>query len=130
MRLHAARGQTLPDLRAYNQPALQETLANQFGSVLNSCRVVLATAGMVATRRRLMLGGPRVRHTLGNLLQFVLYRTRCTACFLTQQICMNLPLAMVVRGLFTGGSLCWYPPSSPAFCAGVGRSTHPHSQHR
>ena len=47
------------------------------------------------------------------MLQFVLYRTRCTACVLTQQFRMDVPLATVVRGLFTGGSLGWYPASAP-----------------
>ena len=48
------------------------------------------------------------------MLQFVLYRTRGTACVLTQHFRMDAPLAAVVRGLFTGGSLGRYPPSSPA----------------
>ena len=64
MRLRAARGQTPPDVRAYNQPSVQETLANhrecngKFACALNSCRVLFATADMVAARRRLLLGGP------------------------------------------------------------------------
>ena len=63
--------------------------------------------------------GPRMQHgdsqrfATSNVLQFVLYHTRCTACVLTQQFRMDLPLATVVRGLFTGGSLGRYPPSSP-----------------
>ena len=58
MRLPAARGYTFPDLRGYNHPAVQDTLANhpecngKFAFALNSYRVVFATAGMVATRRR------------------------------------------------------------------------------
>ena len=43
----------------------------------------------------------------------VLYRTRCAACVLTQQFRMDVPLATVVRELFTGGSLGWYPASAP-----------------
>ena len=64
MRLRAARGRTPPDLQPYNQPAVQETLANHpecngtFACALNSCRVLFATAGMVATRRKLLLAGP------------------------------------------------------------------------
>ena len=54
------------------------------------------------------------RFATSSVLQFVLYRTRCTACVLTQRFCMDLPLAMVVRGLLSGGSLGWYPPSSLA----------------
>ena len=72
MRPHAARGQTPTDLRAYNQQAVQETLANRpvcngkFACALNSCRVVFATTSMVATRRRLLLGGPPETHKLGS----------------------------------------------------------------
>ena len=58
--------------------------------------------------------GDSQRFATSSVLQFVLYRTRCTACVLTQQFRMDLPLAMVVRGLFTGGFLGWYPASSPA----------------
>ena len=49
---------------------------------------------------------------------------RCTACVLTQQFRVDLTLATVVRGLFTAGSLGWYPPSSPALHLPV------YSQHR
>ena len=64
--------------------------------------------------------GPRMqygdsqRFATSSVLQFVLYCTRCTVCVLTQQFRMDLPLATVVRGVFTGGSLGWYPASSPA----------------
>ena len=64
--------------------------------------------------------GPLMQHhnsmcfATSSVLQLVLSRTRCTACVLTQQFCMDLPLAMVVRGPFTGGALGSYPPSSPA----------------
>ena len=47
--------------------------------------------------------GDSQRFATSSVLQFVLYRTRCTACVLTQQFRMDLPLATVVRGLFTGG---------------------------
>ena len=213
MRLQAARGRTPPDLQPYNQPAVQETLANHpecngtFACALLSCRVLFATAGMVATRRNLLLAAPpgdpqtqfaftfvdeSSRHSIpvgldlaafgaqcmfcgdagelrpysaiillawkegekrGNVtakqiaspqsghfanlnvqldegpgmqygdlqrfatssvLQFVVYRTRCAACVVTQQFRMDLPLATVVRGLFTVGSLGCYPSSSPA----------------
>ena len=58
--------------------------------------------------------GDSQRFATSSVLQFVMYCTRCTACVLTQQFRMDLPLATVVRGLFTGGSLGWYPLSSPA----------------
>ena len=63
MRLRVARGRTPPNLQAYNPPAVQETLANPecngtFACALNNCRVVFATAGMVATRRKLLLASP------------------------------------------------------------------------
>ena len=58
--------------------------------------------------------GDSQRFATSSVLQFVLYCTRCTACVLTQQFRMDLPLATSVRGLFTGGSLGWYPASSPA----------------
>ena len=58
--------------------------------------------------------GDSRRFATSSVLQFIPYRTRCTACVLTQQFRMDLPLATVVRGLFTGGSLGWYPSSSPA----------------
>ena len=58
--------------------------------------------------------GDSQRFATSSVLQFVLYRTRCTACVLTQQFRVDLPLATVVCGLFTGGSLGWYPASSPA----------------
>ena len=51
-------------LRDYNQLIVQETLANYrdyngtFACALNSCRVISATAGMVARRRKWLLGGP------------------------------------------------------------------------
>ena len=71
MRLRAASGQTPPDLQAYNQAAVQQTLAShpwcngKFACALNSCRVLFATAGMVATRQRLLLwwgpGDPETR---------------------------------------------------------------------
>ena len=63
MRLRVASGRTTPDLQAFNQPAVQETLANHpecngtFACALNSCQVLFATAGMVATRWKLLLGG-------------------------------------------------------------------------
>ena len=71
MRLPASRGQTSLDWRAYNQRAVLETLAShpecngKFACALKSCRVVFAAAGMVATRRRLLLGGP-LTHKLGS----------------------------------------------------------------
>ena len=44
---------------------------------------------------------------------------------------MDLPLATVVRGLFTGGSFRLVPLFLPSITPpGVGRATHPHSQHR
>ena len=58
--------------------------------------------------------GDSQRFATSSVLRFVLYRTRCTTCVLTPQFRMDLPLATVVRGLFTGGSLGWYPASSPA----------------
>ena len=63
IRLRAARGRTPPDLQPYNLPAIQETLANHpecnrtFACALNSCRVLFATAGTVATRLNLLLAG-------------------------------------------------------------------------
>ena len=50
----------------------------------------------------LMQYGDSQRFATSSVLQFVLYRTGCTACVLTQEFCMDLPLATVVRGLFTG----------------------------
>ena len=50
-----------------------------------------------------MQDGDSQRFATSSVLQFVLYRTRCTACVLTQQFRMDLPLATVVRRLFTGG---------------------------
>ena len=68
MRLRAARGRTPPNLQPYNQTAVQETLANHpdcngtFACCLNSFRVLFATAGMVATRRKLLRAGdPQTR---------------------------------------------------------------------
>ena len=61
-----------------------------------------------------MLYGDSQRFATSSVLQFVLHRTRCTACVLTQQFRMDVPLATVVRELFMGGSLGWYPSSSPA----------------
>ena len=58
--------------------------------------------------------GDSQRFVTSSVLQFVLYRTRCTACVLTQHFRMDVPLAMFVPRLFTGGSLGWYPPSSSA----------------
>ena len=55
MRLRAARGRTPPGLEPYNQATVQETLAGHpdcngtLQCALNSCRVLFATAGMVAT---------------------------------------------------------------------------------
>ena len=57
--------------------------------------------------------GDSQRFATSSVLQFVLYRTRCTACVLTQQFRMDVPLATVVCGLFTGGSLGWYPAWAP-----------------
>ena len=204
MRPRAARGRTPPGLQPYNQTKVQETLANHpdcngtLQCALNSCRVLFAIAGMVATRRKLLLAGdPQTRfafsfvdessrHSIpvgldwaafgaqcmfcgdaGQLRPYSAitllasaaqkgekgekggkvtaqqiawpqsehfanlnvhldqgpgmqygdsqrFATRCTACVLTQQFRMDLPLATVVRGLFTGGSLGWYPASSPA----------------
>ena len=74
---------------------------------------------------RRMQYGDSPRLATSSVLQFVLYRTRCTACVLTQQFRMDLPLAMVVRGLFTKGSLRSYPPFSPAL-----PPPPPHSQHK
>ena len=68
--------------------------------------------------------GDSQRFATSSLLQFVLHRTRCTTSVLTQQFRMELPLAMVVRGLFTGGALGGYPPSSPALPAPVLASQH------
>ena len=68
MRFLAARGRTPPGLEPYNQTTVQETLANHpdcngtLQCALNSCRVLFATAGMVATRRKLLLqGDPQTR---------------------------------------------------------------------
>ena len=68
MRLRAARGWTPPGLQPYNQTTVQQTLANHpdcngtLQCALNSCRVLFATAGMVATRRKLLLAGdPQTR---------------------------------------------------------------------
>ena len=68
--------------------------------------------------------GDSQRFATSSVLQFVLYRTRCTACLLTQQFRMDLPLAMVVRGLFTGGSLGWYPPFLPCITSPVVAGQH------
>ena len=53
--------------------------------------------------------GDSQRFDTSSVLQFVLCRTRCTAYVLTQQFRMDLPLATVVRGLFTGGVLGLVP---------------------
>ena len=75
--------------------------------------------------------GDSQRFATSSVLQFVLYRTRCTACVLTQQFRMDVPLATVVRGLFTGGVLGLVPRLGPTITPrGVGRATHPHSQHK
>ena len=61
MLLRAARGRTPPGLEPYNQATVQETLADHpdcngtLQCALNSCRVLFATAGMVATRRKSLL---------------------------------------------------------------------------
>ena len=71
MRLRAARGQTPTDLRAYNLPTVQDTLADYaqcngtFPCALNSCRVIFVLAGMFATRQKVLLGGPQVGHKPG-----------------------------------------------------------------
>ena len=46
--------------------------------------------------------GDSQRFATSSVLQFVLYRTRCTACVLTQQLRMDVALATVVCVLFTG----------------------------
>ena len=75
--------------------------------------------------------GDSQRFATNSVLQFVLYRTRCTACVLTQQFRMDLPLATAVRGLFTGGVIGLVLPFLPSITPpGVGRATHPHSEHR
>ena len=75
--------------------------------------------------------GDSQRFATSSVLQVVTYRTRCTACVLTQQFRMDVPLATVVRGLFTGGVIGLVPPFLPSITPpGVGRATHPHSQHR
>ena len=68
LRLRAARGRNPPGLEPYNQATAQETLADHpdcngtLQCALNSCRVLFATAGMVATRRKLLLqGDPQTR---------------------------------------------------------------------
>ena len=68
MRLRAARGRTPAGLQPCNQTTVQETLAKHpdcngtLQCALNSCRVLFATAGMVATRRKLLLAGdPQTR---------------------------------------------------------------------
>ena len=68
MRLRAARGRTPPGLEPYNPTTVQETLANHpdcngiLQCALNSCQVLFATAGVVATRRKLLLtGDPQTR---------------------------------------------------------------------
>ena len=58
--------------------------------------------------------GDTQRFATSSVLQFVLYRTRCTASVLTQQLHMDLPLATVVRGLFTGGVLGLVPLLLPS----------------
>ena len=55
-----------------------------------------------------------VRFATNDVLQFVLYRARCIACVLTQQYRMDLPLATVVGGLFTGGAMGCYPRNADA----------------
>ena len=70
--------------------------------------------------------GDSQRFATSSVLQFVQYRTRCTVCVLTQQFRMDMPLATVVRGLCTRGSLGWYPPSSPALPPPVLGGQHIH----
>ena len=73
--------------------------------------------------------GPPMQYGVSQLfatsgvLQFVLYRTRCTPCVLTQQFGMDLPLAKLVRALLTGGAF-GYPPSSLALPAPVLEGQH------
>ena len=69
LRSRARRAVTPPHLARWNQEQVQETLAGVPGCkatlrcCLNNCRVLFATAGMVATRRKLLLTGlePEVR---------------------------------------------------------------------
>ena len=46
-------------------------------------------------------------------LQFLLYRTRCRASVLVKQYRMNIPLATVMRALFTRGPLGFYHSPIP-----------------
>ena len=61
-RLRAQRATTPPRLASFDQHKVQETLGNPPGCkatlkcALNSCRVLFATAGMVANRHKLLLG--------------------------------------------------------------------------
>ena len=101
MRLRAARGQTPPNLQPYNKAAVQEALDNHpdwdgtFAFALNSCRVLFATVGMVATRRKLLLAGPpgdpqtrfafsfvdeSSRHSILVGLDLAAFRAQCMFC--------------------------------------------------
>ena len=210
LRLRAQRVAAPPWLRSFDQDKVQQTLGRNpgckrsIGCALNRCRVVFATAGMVANRHRLLLGaapgrpqtrfavsfvdeasghnipvgldlaamgsqcplcgdpghlrpyghiqvlaaaypnvdlkpkdiawptpdsfkyhnvdmsqGPAVhvhdshRFCTTNTLHFCLYRTRCRANVLAHQYRMNMPLATVMRALFTGGGGALTHPPPP-----------------
>ena len=62
LRLRAQRATAPPGLASFDEVKVQETLGNAPGCkatlkcALNSCRVLFATAGMVANRHKLLLG--------------------------------------------------------------------------
>ena len=98
MRFRAARGRTPPGLEPYNQTRVHETLANHpdcngtLQCALNSCRVLFATAGMVATRRKLLLQGhpqtrfafsfvdESLRHSIPVGLDLAAFGAQCMFC--------------------------------------------------
>ena len=119
LRLRAQRAAAPPGLRSYDQEKVQETLGDTLGCrptlacALNSCRVVFATAGMVANRHRLLLGAapPVVIHRPA-ILHGHLSRPSNT----TMWIC-NL-LALMCIGMTPTGSAPPAPCNS--FCTAHG----------
>ena len=77
LRLCAQRATAPPRLASFHRLKVQETLGNTPGCkatltcALNSCRVLLATAGMVANRHKLLLGAALGKQQTGFASSFV-----------------------------------------------------------
>ena len=102
LRLRAQRATSPPGLASFDQLKVQETLGHTPGCkatlkcALNSCRVLLATAGMVANRHKMLLGKGKEK-------------TRFAFSFVDEALRHSIPVGLELAAMGSQCLLCGDP---------------------